>query len=229
MEFDEVMDALEAEGSEQTCTIYARHGVQAPMFGVSYGALATLERRIRIDHELGLALWATGNHDARMLAAKIVDSDRFTARLADSWARDADSYLSAGAVADVVAQSPVGRSRSDVWRDRLGEWVASAGWGIVARTCEVEDAWSIAELRGLLRQIEEEIHDRPNRVRHEMNMVVIAIALRNAALARQAMSAARRIGPVSVDHGDTNCTTPKATEYIEKTVGYRHRRAVRSG
>jgi 3-methyladenine DNA glycosylase AlkD len=229
MKFDEVMSALEAEGSEKICIIHARHGAQPPMFGVSDGALASLEREIRLDHDLGLALWATGNHDARMLAAKVVDSGRFTVKLADSWVRDADNHLVAGAVADVVGRSPVARSRSDVWRKRKGEWVASAGWGIVARTCELEDEWSIAELRGLLRQIEEEIHDRPNRVRHEMNMVVIAIALRNAALQRQAMSAARHIGPVVVDHGETGCTTPVASEYIEKTVGYRHRKVVRSG
>jgi DNA alkylation repair enzyme len=229
MEFDEVMATLEAEGSDKTRIAHARHGARAPMFGVSDGALAVLEREIKLDHDLGLALWATGNHDARMLAAKIVDADRFTVKLADSWVRDADSHLAAGAVADVVGRSPVARSRSDAWRDRKGEWAASAGWGIVARTCELEDQWSIAELRGLLRQIEGEIHGRPNRVRHEMNMVVIAIALRNAALQRQAMSAARHIGPVVVDHGETDCSTPVASEYIEKTVGYRHHKVVRSG
>ena len=229
MDFDEVMATLEAEGTAQNRKIYPRHGAQEPMFGVSYAALGKLEKKIKVDHELGLALWDSGNHDARMLAAKVVDPAQFTVKLADAWARDAVCYQTAGAVADVVARSPVARSRADAWRDRKGEWVASAGWGIVARTCEDEDLWSIAELRALLRQIEEEIHDRPNRVRHEMNMAMISIALRNAALQRLAMSAAKRVGPVDVDHGDTSCTTPDAGDYIEKTVGYRQRRAVRSG
>ena len=161
MEFDEVMAALEAEGTAQNRKIYPRHGAQEPMFGVSYAALGELEKKIKVDHDLGLALWDSGNHDARMLAAKIVDPQEFAAKLADAWARDAVCYQTAGAVADVVARSPVARNRSDVWRDRRGEWVASAGWGIVARTCEDEDLWSIADLRALLRQIEEEIHDRP--------------------------------------------------------------------
>lgn len=229
MNFDEVMSALEAEGTDQNRKIYPRHGAQEPMFGVSYAVLGELEKRIKVDHELGISLWDSGNHDARMLAAKIVDPDQFTSKLADAWSRDAVCYQTAGAVADVVAKSTVARSRADTWRDRKGEWVASAGWGIVARTCEDEDLWSIADLRALLRQVEEEIHDRPNRVRHEMNMAVISIALRNAALQRLAASAAKRIGPVQVDHGDTSCTTPDAGDYIEKTVGYRQRRAVRSG
>ncbi len=229
MEFAEVMAALEAEGTAQNRKIYPRHGAQEPMFGVSHAALGKLEKKIKIDHELGIALWDSGNFDARMLAAKVVDPDEFTVKLADSWARDAVCYQTAGAVADVVAQSPVARSRADAWRDRKGEWVASAGWGIAARTCEDEDLWSIADLRGLLRQVEEEIHERPNRVRHEMNMAMICIALRNAALQRLAISAARRVGHVEVDHGETSCTTPDAADYIEKTVGYRQRRTVRSG
>lgn len=229
MELDEVMATLEAEGTAQNRKIYARHGAQEPMFGVSYATLGKLEKRIKCDHELGLALWDSGNHDARMLAAKVVDSGEFGAKLADRWAREAVCYQTAGAVADVVADSPVARGRSDAWRDRKGEWVASAGWGVLARTCEDEELWSIAELRELIRQIEDEIHDRPNRVRHEMNMALICIALRNAALQRLAMSAGRRIGPVDVDHGETNCSTPDACDYIEKTVGYRGRRAVRSG
>lgn len=229
MDFDEVMATLEAEGTAQNRKIYPRHGAQEPMFGVSHAALGKLEKKIKVDHDLGLALWDSGNHDARMLAAKVVDPSQFTVKLADAWARDAVCYQTAGAVADVVARSPVARSRADAWCDRKGEWVASAGWGIVARTCEDEELWSIAELRALLRQIEEEIHERPNRVRHEMNMAMISIALRNAALQRLAMSAAKRVGPVEVDHGDTSCTTPDAGDYIEKTVGYRQRRAVRSG
>ena len=229
MEFAEVMAALEAEGTAQNRKIYPRHGAQEPMFGVSYAALGELEKTIKIDHELGLALWDSGNHDARMLAAKVVDPEQFTAKLADAWALDAVCYQTAGAVADVVAESPLARTRADAWLDRKGEWVASAGWGIVARTCEDEDLWSIADLRGMLRQVEEEIHARPNRVRHEMNMAVISIALRNPALQRLALSSARRVGPVEVDHGDTSCTTPDACDYIEKTVGYRQRRVVRSG
>lgn len=229
MELDEVMATLAREGTAQNRKVYARHGAREPMFGVSHAALGALRKRIKTDHDLGLGLWDTGNHDARILAAKIVDPAAFTAKLADRWAREAVCYQTAGAVADVVAASPLARSRSDVWRDRKGEWVASAGWGVVARTCEDEDLWTIADLRALVRQIEHEIHDRPNRVRHEMTMALIGIALRNAALQRLAMSAARRIGPVEVDHGETNCTTPDAVDYIERTVGYRQRRAVRSG
>ena len=45
---------------------------------------------------------------------------------------------------------------------------------------------------------------------------VIAIGLRNANLEKRAIAAARRIGKVEVDHGDTSCKTPDAEPYILK-------------
>jgi len=220
-----VMAELEAAGTEQNRRIYARHGVTTPMFGVSYAVLRKLQKQIRTDHELALALWGTGNHDARVLACECVDRGRISARLADRWVRDADCYVIAGAIAGAVAASPVARSRSDAWRDRRGEWVASAGWGIVAGTAEDPDVWSVDELRDLLRQIEAEIDERPHRVRHEMNGALINIALRDGNLRRQAVATAKRIWPLEVDHGETGCKTPEPVGYIERTLAHRARRA----
>ena len=187
------MAALEGAGTAQNRKIYARHGVTAPCFGVSYGELGKLARTIRTDHDLARELWATGNHDARELAGKIADPDRLTRAEADRWARDADNYVTAGTVAGVVARSRWARACSDDWRNRRSEWVAAVGWGIVAHTAEDPELWTAPELRRLITQIETEIDTRPNRVRHEMNMVLIAIALRDGNLRRSVLAVARRV------------------------------------
>jgi hypothetical protein len=49
-----------------------------------------------------------------------------------------------------------------------------------------------------------------------MNNALIAIGGRNEALRKQATAAAKRVGKVDVDHGDTACKTPDAVSYIEK-------------
>lgn len=69
----EVMAELEAAGSAQARKTYTRHGAEAPIFGTSFATLKVLMKRIDVDHELALALWDTGNFDARNLAMKIVD------------------------------------------------------------------------------------------------------------------------------------------------------------
>ncbi len=224
MTFDEVMATLESQGTEQARTIYRRHGATGPVFGVSFAVINKLARRIKIDHPLALELWATGNHDARQLAAKIVDPATLTLRAARSWLNGADDYMTVGAVAGVVAASPHARRLSDEWRDKRDEWTASTGWLIVAFSAENPRVFTAADLTTLLAQIASEIHDRPNRVRHEMNQAVITIALRSKPLQKRALAAARRIGPVEVDHGETGCKTPEAIGYIEKTVAHRERK-----
>jgi hypothetical protein len=64
--------------------------------------------------------------------------------------------------------------------------------------------------------IEAEIDTRANRVRHSMNGAMISIGARNTTLRKRATAAAKRIGTVQVDHGETNCTTPAAVPYIDK-------------
>ena len=54
-----------------------------------------------------------------------------------------------------------------------------------------------------------------------MNAALIAIGIRGGNLTTKAKAAARKIGPVVVDHGETNCKTPDAIDYIERTLGRR--------
>ncbi|HEY9420470.1 MAG TPA: DNA alkylation repair protein, partial [Thermoanaerobaculia bacterium] len=68
----------------------------------------------------------------------------------------------------------------------------------------------------LLARIERDIHSERNRVRYEMNNLVIAIGGRNPDLQEKAIAAASRIGKVEVDHGETGCKTPEAVSYIRK-------------
>jgi 3-methyladenine DNA glycosylase AlkD len=211
------MGALEAAGTEQNRTVYPRHGVRPPMFGVSYAELSKLQKRIGVDHELARELWETGNHDARILATKIADPGAVTVRLADAWIRDCDNYVLMEAVGALVARSPVAGSRAAAWRDRSGEWAASAGWVVTARLALEPGAMTDAEAVRLVGRIQREIHAAPNRVRHEMNGALIAFGLRGGRVRDRAMAAAERIGTVRVDHGQTSCVTPDAVAYIRKT------------
>ncbi len=58
-----------------------------------------------------------------------------------------------------------------------------------------------------------------------MNNALIAIGLRNLALETSALAAAAQVGVVDVDHLRTNCETPDAAAYIEKTWTRRSRKA----
>jgi 3-methyladenine DNA glycosylase AlkD len=212
----ETMKALQLAGSAQTRKTYARHGAQEPMFGVSFATLKTLVKRIGVDHELALGLWDTKNHDARMLALKIADPARMKGADLDRWARENRMRMCGGYVAMLAAEGPHGEAKAREWSASSEPALRAAAWtlaGFLSNGDEQRgDDWFLQRLA----QIEKSIHSAPNAEREAMNMTLITIGGRNATLRRAALAAAKRIGKVEVDHGDTDCKTPAAGPYIEK-------------
>ncbi len=216
MTLAEAMRALEEAGTAQNRKVYARHGGADPMFGVSFAFLKTLSKRIGVDHELALALWETGNLDARNLAAKVVDPARMTSSDLDRWARENCARMCGLYVAAVAGEGPHAAAKAARWPHAKDETTRRTGWGLVAHMAARDESTPDGWFAERLEAIERTIHGAPNFEREMMNQAVITIGGRNAALRRAAVAAARRIGKVEVDHGDTSCKTPEAVPYIEK-------------
>jgi 3-methyladenine DNA glycosylase AlkD len=217
MTLAETMSLLEKAGSEQTRKTYLRHGATPPMFGVSFATLKTLVKRIRVDHDLALALWRTGNFDARNLAVKIADPAQMTPAELDRWsvapiARMCGSYLAA-----LTAEGPHGVAKMTQWLAAPDGPQRTAGWVLLGQMAMIDESQPDAGFLQKLTAIEKSIHAASNEQRGAMNAAIIAIGCRNAALRKAALAAAKRIGKVEVDHGDTSCKTPDAAQSIEKS------------
>ena len=79
------MQQLEEMGTAQNRKVYARHGVGEEMFGVSFANQNKLAKAIKRDQALALELWATANHDARILATMVADPAQADDPLLNSW------------------------------------------------------------------------------------------------------------------------------------------------
>jgi 3-methyladenine DNA glycosylase AlkD len=211
------MRALEGAGTAQARKIYARHGARDPMFGVSFAFLKGLSKRIGVDHELALALWDTGNFDARNLAVKVVDPARMSPAALDRWARENGVPMCGVYVAAVAAEGPHASAKASQWLASDAIPVRCTAWGLVGQMASRDVATPDSWFEERLREIERTIHAAPNAERAAMNQAVIAIGGRSAALRKAALAAAGRIGKVEVDHGDTSCKTPEAGPCLEKT------------
>ncbi len=211
------MTALEKAGSAQTRKTYARHGAEEPMFGVSFATLKTLYKRIGVDHELALALWDTGNFDARNLAVKIVDPAKMSSADLDRWAKTRTARMCHSYVAHLAAEGPHARAKVDAWLASTHEWLRCSAWLLVAAMAMKDETTPASWFLARLAEIERTIHTMPSAQRDSMNHAVIAIGCRDASLRKAAAAAARRIGKVEVDHGDTACKTPDAAQYIDKS------------
>jgi hypothetical protein len=102
------------------------------------------------------------------------------------------------------------------WIDSDSEWIGRAGWHLLGQLAANDPALPDAFFEPYLARIERDIHAEKNRVREAMNNALIAIGMRDDALEARALSVAKAIGKVHVDHGDTNCKTPDAIGYIRK-------------
>ncbi|MCY3805868.1 MAG: DNA alkylation repair protein [bacterium] len=220
-----VLAELEALGTAQNRKVYARHGVGEPMFGVSFAHLRKLGKKLRPDHDLAQALWASGNHDARVLALAVADPSEAAIEEIEAWASEVDNYVLIDEFAAFIAATPHFGACADDWTERTGEWVASAGWSLVAQQALQDDDLPDEYFDARLRAIEAHIGGAANRVRHCMNGALIAIGGRNESLREIATAAARRIGPVVVDHGETSCKTPEAVAYIDRMWARRDKRS----
>ncbi len=213
----ETMAALSAAGTEQTRKTYLRHGAREPVFGVQFAFLKTLYKQSVVDHELGLALWETGNFDARNLAVKVIDPAQLTYAQIDAWGRASHVAMVMPYVAHVAVESPHAHALVEAWLADSEVGVRTVGWSLVAalaqRDVVLSDAWMTARVA----EIEAQIHVAPNALRGPMNQSLIAIGCRNAALRATTTAAALRIGPVQIDHGDTACETVDAAPRIDKT------------
>ena len=212
---ESVMSELKSFGTEQTRKTYRRHGAPEPLFGVLFSNLYALKKRLKVNHDLARQLWATGNTDARTLAAMIADPTKLTDQEAEQWLRGTSYQGLVDGVAGIVAQAPFARKKSDEWRRSKDEFIGRAGWNLIARLTEdrgIPDSYfekRIAEIRA-------QIHSAKNRTREAMNLALISIGGYREGLRKKALEAAKAIGSVQVDHGDTACKTPDAYSYIQK-------------
>ena len=216
MTLTDVMKALEKAGSAQAKKTYTRHGASEPMFGVSFATLGVLVKKIGVDHALALRLWDTGNFDARNLAFKIADPAGMAPADLDRWARDTNVRMCAGYVSMLAAEGSQGFATATRWLASGEEQMRCAGWGLVGQLAARDEATPDAWFSERLAQVEKTIHGAPNAERGPMNAAVISIGGRSAALKKSALAAAKRIGKVEVDHGDTDCKTPDAASYVDK-------------
>ncbi|MEF3302446.1 DNA alkylation repair protein [Paenibacillus sp. GYB003] len=215
----EVMDKLEAMGSEQTKSTFLRHGAKEPLFGVKVGDLKKLVKEVKANQQVARALYDTGNSDAMYLAGLTVDPRTADKDMLQRWVRAANWYMLAEyAVAWVAAESPHALELAEDWIRSPDEMTAVCGWSTYANYISItpDGRLDLRRIERLLGQIEATVHEERNRVRYAMNGFVIAVGVYAAPLHEKAKACADAIGSVKVDVGQTACKVPRASEYIRK-------------
>src|SRR6185436_450012 len=187
--------SLKRRGSKRNRDGMARFGIiSTKIFGVSLADLRQLARRAGRSHELAAALWDTGWHEARTLAAFVEDPARVTPRQMDQWCRTFDNWAICDTVCfDLFDRTPHAWRKIRVWSRRKDEFVRRAAFALLA-SVSVHDKKADDErfLHGL-RLVERNADDGRNFVKKAVNWALRAIGKRNLALHAAAVEVAARL------------------------------------
>ncbi len=214
MNLNEAMLELESLGSEQTRKTWSRHGAAKPMFGVKFGDLTKIQKRVKMDHALAVELWKTGNHDARLLACMVADASAVTEKELQAWAASVKDSSTAEALAALASRTSMAAKLREAWL--ADAKLRRAGWSLVGHSAKEGNALDETAALGYLKRIEAEIHGAENWTRRTMMYVLIGIGGVSAKTRKAAEEVIRHIGPVAFDPGNTACEFPDALPYIAK-------------
>ena len=191
----DILSEVRALGSERNRAGMARYGINVERaFGVSVYELRRIAKRLGTDHTLALALWDTGNHEARLLACFVDDPARVTERQLEAWGRGFDSWdICDQATTSLFDQTTFGWAKAVEWAARDGEWVKRAGFALMAGLAVHDKAAEDEAFLRLLPVIERGAFDERNFVRKAINWALRNIGKRNATLHAAAVACAERI------------------------------------
>lgn len=220
MTLDEVMQALAAKASATTKKTLMRHGAPEPIFGVRIGDMKPIQKQIKGDQALAMQLYATGNSDAMYLAGLVADGRKMTRAQIERWVKTSVWHMHSGTTVPwVAAEHPDAIEIALKWIDSPKESIAVSGWATLSNMVCVEpdDQLPIKQLDTLLTRVVKTIKSSQNLVRYAMNNFIICCGTYVAPMADKAVAAAKKIGRVEVDMGQTDCQVPDAESYIIKS------------
>jgi 3-methyladenine DNA glycosylase AlkD len=111
-----------------------RYGIHTEKaFGVSMSNIQQVAKRVGRNHELALALWATGWYEARMLTSFVDEPDKVTASQMDRWCRDFDNWGICDTLCfNLFDQTPHAFRKIEQWSKKENEFVKRAAFALLA-------------------------------------------------------------------------------------------------
>jgi 3-methyladenine DNA glycosylase AlkD len=191
----QILDKLRSLGTQQNIDGMTRFGIRGDdVYGVSKPKLDALAKRIGKNHPLALALWSTGNHDARILAGLIADPHLVTSAHMNLWVRDFNNWdVCDGTCCHLFVFAKSAWPRALLWTSRKDEFQKRAGFALVAYLAYRDKFAADAQFEKFLRVIEREAWDDRNFLRKAVNWALRNIGKRNLRLNRAAVACALRI------------------------------------
>jgi len=183
MDADSVLERLRGEADPGVRASLAHLGIPADhAVGIAVPRLRELARELGTDHGLALGLWASGIHEARILATMVADPDRVDADLMEAWATELPSW-------DLADQA----AGNLFWPDREEELVRRAGFAVQAALALHDTGAPDGAFEPFFPPIEAGAAEPGERVRKAVARSLHQIGKRTPVLNQRALELARQL------------------------------------
>ena len=218
MTLKEALARLEALGDERMRAQNIRHGAgNHDQFGVRLGDIRNLAKEIKTDHELALALWETGNVDARLLAILVMKPKKLSAEEMDRMVRSASFAQLADWLNNyVVKNHPEKEALRERWMAAEDPWAARAGWSLTSE--RIGKSPKGLDLPAILDRIESEMPDADPAAQWTMNYCLAGIGIHFPEHRGRALAIGERLGIYRDYPVSKGCTSPFAPIWINEMV-----------
>jgi 3-methyladenine DNA glycosylase AlkD len=217
MTLKKTLAELQALGDEKVRARNAKNGAGKNQYGVQLGDIRKLAKKIKTDQELSLALWETGNLDARLLAVLLIDPKRLSASEMDRLVRSATvPQLADWVNAYLVKNHPGKETLRAKWMTAKDPMAARAGWNLTAE--RVAKSPEGLDLPALLDRIESEMGKADPTAQWTMNSCLATIGIHHPKLRKRAVAIGEKLGVYRDYPVSKGCTSPFAPIWIGEMV-----------
>ncbi len=215
MTLEETLAQLEALGTERVRAQNAKLGASDNQFGVKLGDIRKVAKAIKLNFELGLALWETGNVDARFLAILLIKPKLLSAEKVDQMVRS----VTFDRVADwlnayIVKKHPDHEALRQQWMCSNDPMAARAAWNLTSiRVVKKPDG---LDLPALLNRLESEMGNAAPEVQWTMNNSLAEIGIHFPEHRERALAIGETLGIYRDYPVSKGCISPFAPIWINE-------------
>ena len=173
----------------------ARFGIDTTRaVGVSVTQLRRFARDLGHDHELAAALWASGVHEARLLASLVDEPAMVSEAQMEAWVADLDSWdVCDGVCGNLFDRTPFALDKAVEWSTLEPEFEKRAAFALMASAAVHRKDLPDAAFASLLPVIRAQAIDERNYVKKAVSWALRQIGKRSSGLNSRAVRTAERI------------------------------------
>jgi 3-methyladenine DNA glycosylase AlkD len=192
---DEVLNEMRAVADASKLEGMARFGIEPVNgLGLNVPQIREIAKRTGKNQHLAEQLWATGIHEARVLASMVAAPEIISRATMDRWTRDFASWDICDACCyDLFGRTPHAWAMIPKWAGHNKEFVRRAAFATIAGSAVHDKKADDQVFLEALPLIEKFAFDDRNFVRKGVNWALRNIGKRNPALGRAAIACAERI------------------------------------